>query len=392
MLAPVIGLVLALAPSPVRGQGQMLDYYLVHAGYQRHYVLYVPASYRSTNSTPLVVNLHGDGCNAATQNRWSGMNVLAEQNGFLVVYPEAIGGYWLGNADRSDPYDDCGFVDDVVSQVCSNYSVNISRVYTTGFSAGSVMSFILIVKSPYTYAAAACVSGPRPYALGTTTRPYAPTNTPATPSRPFPLLQVHGTGDKRIPYSGGLSYGWTWPPCEQVVTDFVTNNHCGSTPTVTNLPDTYPTDGCTVQLLTYTNGDTYLDREGNPRQAEVLFYRVVGGGHSWPADFVTSYPSHCYPVNHDINLSTNIWNFFSRHAVAAMPGGRFDSLSYSSVTGFHFTFRDAALGQPYRIQASPSLAGGGWTNLTNFTYTGPVVITDTSATSGPKRFYRAISP
>jgi polyhydroxybutyrate depolymerase len=355
-------------------------------------VLYVPSGYTPGNSSPLVVNLHGDGGTAARQNRYSGMDAVAEQNGFLVVYPEAIGVYWLGNTDRTDPYDDCGFVDDVVSQVCSNYSVNISRVYTTGFSAGSVMSFILIVKSPYTYAAAACVSGPRPYALGTTTRPYAPTNTPATPSRPFPLLQVHGTGDKRIPYSGGLSYGWTWPPCEQVVTDFVTNNHCSLTPTVTNLPNINPTDDCTVQLLTYTNGDTYLDREGNPRQAEVLFYRVVGGGHSWPADFVTDYYPWNLPVNHDINASTEIWNFFSRHAVAAIPSGRFEGFTFSPGTGFSFTFRDAGMGARYRIQASPSLAGGSWANLTNFTYAGPIMITDPDSTGTTRRFYRGVSP
>jgi len=35
--------------------------------------------------------------------------------------------------------------------------------------------------------------------------------------------------------------------------------------------------------------------------------------------------------------------------------GRFTNLSYSPVMGFSFIFRDGTVGQPYRIQFSPSL-------------------------------------
>ena len=72
--------------------------------------------------------------------------------------------------------------------------------------------------------------------------------------------------------------------------------------------------------------------------------------------------------------------------------GRFSDPAYSSVTGFSCTFSDATLGQPYRIQTSPSLAAGSWPDLTNFTYTGPTVITDASAVSTTNTFYRAVTP
>jgi hypothetical protein len=39
-----------------------------------------------------------------------------------------------------------------------------------------------------------------------------------------------------------------------------------------------------------------------------------------------------------------------------------------------------------------SLAAGSWTDFTNFTYTGPSVITDTSTIATPKKSYRAVSP
>ena len=75
-----------------------------------------------------------------------------------------------------------------------------------------------------------------------------------------------------------------------------------------------------------------------------------------------------------------------------VAGGQFGGLVYLPGSGFSCTLSDATLGQPYRIQTSPSLAAGSWTNLTNFTYTGPIALTDTSAVTAPKRFYRAVTP
>ncbi len=72
--------------------------------------------------------------------------------------------------------------------------------------------------------------------------------------------------------------------------------------------------------------------------------------------------------------------------------GRFSNLIYSPATGFSSTFSDGTVGQPYRIQTSPSLAVGPWTDLTNFIYAGPVVITDASAVSTTNTFYRAVTP
>jgi hypothetical protein len=71
-------------------------------------------------------------------------------------------------------------------------------------------------------------------------------------------------------------------------------------------------------------------------------------------------------------------------------GGRFSSLAYSPTTGFRCTFRDATAGEPYRVQASPSLAIVSWTDVTNFTYTNPITITDSNSIGTAKRFYRAV--
>ena len=50
------------------------------------------------------------------------------------------------------------------------------------------------------------------------------------------------------------------------------------------------------------------------------------------------------------------------------------------------------MGQPYRIQVSSSPANGSWTDFTNFTCTGAVVMNEVSAAGTTNRFYRAITP
>jgi hypothetical protein len=76
----------------------------------------------------------------------------------------------------------------------------------------------------------------------------------------------------------------------------------------------------------------------------------------------------------------------------APRGGRLASPMFSPITGFNFGFQDGSIGQPYRIQSSTSLTNGGWTDLTNFTYNGPLSVTDTSTITLPRKFYRAVTP
>jgi hypothetical protein len=70
--------------------------------------------------------------------------------------------------------------------------------------------------------------------------------------------------------------------------------------------------------LVRLNRVNYLDAAGNARPAEVLLYRIQNGGHNWPGD-TTGWPGFAVPVNYDISASNEIWNFFSRHEVAAIP-------------------------------------------------------------------------
>jgi hypothetical protein len=88
----------------------------------------------------------------------------------------------------------------------------------------------------------------------------------------------------------------------------------------------------------------------------------------------------------------NLVSAYAAKANLGAAGGQFGSLAYSPTTGFRCIFSNATIGQPYRVQTSPSLAGSSWTDITNFNYVGPIVITDTSAPATTNRFYRAVTP
>jgi hypothetical protein len=93
------------------------------------------------------------------------------------------------------------------------------------------------------------------------------------------------------------------------------------------------------------------------------------------------------------NAYGSVTSFVAQLTVTVPPNpGRFAHPSYSPDTGLSFIFRDATLGQHYRIQTSPSLADGSWTDWQSFTYTGPVGLMDVGATDAERRFYRAVSP
>jgi len=50
---------------------------------------------------------------------------------------------------------------------------------------------------------------------------------------------------------------------------------------------------------------TYTECNGD---SEIIFYKVIDGGHTWPGAGNAGYPTG--PTNQDIDASLEIWNFF----------------------------------------------------------------------------------
>ena len=64
----------------------------VSSGQKREYLLYVPRSYDWSKPTALVISLHGAGMWGAAQKETSQWNRVADEHGFIVVYPSGEGG------------------------------------------------------------------------------------------------------------------------------------------------------------------------------------------------------------------------------------------------------------------------------------------------------------
>jgi polyhydroxybutyrate depolymerase len=280
---------------------------LESGGMERCYLLYVPPSLDRSQPAPLVVNIHGFASNPRIQVATTRWNDIADREGLAVVYPQGTSFplRWNTNPATNSPVDDVQFFDDLMAELDRVLTIDRRRVYLTGFSNGGGMTNRLICGPETWVTAAATVSGFY-VDLGETCRP----------GRPVPLITFHGTADPIVPYAGGevhllpslpvlnpaASPSLTAVGVEDWLAGWAERNSCDPTPQALP-PGTLPAD---------THGVRYTGcRDG----AEVVFYTIDGGGHTWPGS--TKYGIGYYSRTDATGL---IWEFFKAHTPAHSPG------------------------------------------------------------------------
>src|SRR3954452_59760 len=143
------------------GRWQRFDY-SGPAGSRRFFV-YTPAGYTLDQRVPMVVMLHGCTQIPADSAAGTGWNVLADQQTFVVLYPEQTIGdnllscwNWFLPEHQARGSGEAGIIAGITGQVLASdtrWNIDPGRVYACGISAGGAMAVILGATSPDLYAA-----------------------------------------------------------------------------------------------------------------------------------------------------------------------------------------------------------------------------------------------
>ena len=272
---------------------------MVHDARDRPYLLHVPPT-ATPDAMPLVVELHGRGTDAAVFDRLTGFGRLADEAGFVLALPSAIGEVWNDGRDpTAAPVDDVGYLAAVIDDVAARLPIDRRRVYVVGMSNGATMAGRLACELPDRIAAIAQVAGTA--AVGVVAGCH--------PGRPLPVLQVHGSADRYARYDGGPPQGpltravLRRPGGRSVGVEawaqyWLARNGVRGGPVVEPIPP-----------------DTTIRRwQGSSPASDVVFYRVEGGGHTWPGSTFHLPQMLFGPTSHTFSATRVSWAFLAAHS------------------------------------------------------------------------------
>jgi polyhydroxybutyrate depolymerase len=254
----------------------------------RSYAVYLPSP--SDTQRPMLIYFHGAGGFAWPEIQHSGFLEVANENNFILVYPQAS--IWdhpdipSWNVVEFNPVDDIGFVKEMFTNLVSDFPVDEKRVYASGMSSGGYMTYYVAFNMGEKLTAIAPVAG----------LPTSFVSMPQALQCKLPLMHIHGTIDATVSYFGG-DYSVS---VDSTIAFWTRNNGCVISPVITEMPDIYPNDGSTVTVYTYESPYFHKD---------VKLYKINNGGHSWPGEAGDPY------TNRDFDVEKEIWNFFKMYAI-----------------------------------------------------------------------------
>lgn len=272
-------------------------------GRLRQYRLYVPPSLTRAEPVPLLFVLHGGGGDAPGMERLtrSGFHVLADEAGFVVVYPEGVDKHWNDGRDLDDTasqanIDDIAFIVALIDHLDQAYPIDRTRVYATGISNGGFMSYRLACELSDQIAGIAAVAANMSDALASTCQP----------ARPVAVMIITGTDDPLVPFEGGdvrvlrQTRGHVLSTADTAAF-WRQQNGCDGPLEVEQLPDRDPDDHTRVSR------ETSAGCAGG-RRVEVVV--VDGGGHTWPGGAPYLHRWLIGRTSRDIDANGLIWSFF----------------------------------------------------------------------------------
>jgi polyhydroxybutyrate depolymerase len=254
---------------------------LLVRGQSRTYLLHTPKSYKVGQPMPLVLAFHGYGSQGKDLAQATGLSDVAEEQGFLVAYPDGLDRRWnVATGLGASETDDMAFVNALIQQLAKIRTVDPKRIYAVGVSNGGFLVQQLACQSSGSIAAFATVASTL----------LEPLQSSCHPARPVSILMINGTSDQKVPWDGGDRPYGELLAVPATIQFWREHNQCREQPQIRLNPN---------QRVAI---DRYVSCQNG---AEVELVSLKGVGHLWPRGGSGA--------NQLINGSQESWNFFQRH-------------------------------------------------------------------------------
>lgn len=262
------------------GPGEFID-----GGYKLHsqslkYMLYLPPG-SGDRELPLVVMLHGCSQEPGDFAAGTGMNQLAREQGFVVLYPAQSPAAnpsrcwnWFDDGHQQRNSGEPGLIADLTRDIIVRYGIDSRRVYIAGLSAGGAMATIVADSYPEIFAAVGVHSGlPRGAASSMMEAVAVMRAGRATPAainrqtRLVPTIVFHGDQDRTVHPRNG----------EQVMSAVLSRMNGSSAVEITHGSRRNIEQGIASGGRRYTRSTFRNDSGGIVAE----HWLVHGAGHAW---------------------------------------------------------------------------------------------------------------
>ena len=256
---------------------------LVDQGQTRTYYLHTPAA--ASHPLPLVVALHGSGMQGKEMAEQTALNRLADQEGFVVVYPDGLKKKW--NVSGKAPENNVTFVHTLIQQLQRTRSIDPQRIYVVGLSNGGILAQKLACEAPEHIAAIATVAASLPTQFAAHCQA----------EKPIAMLMVNGTADTIVPWQGGsepkvrVGRNLSIPSIPTVAQFWQQHNVCVAPAQVQQV-------SAQVEVTHYPICQA---------QSEVMLVALKGAGHIWSGGSYGQSPFG--------DTTQRVWQFLQRHTL-----------------------------------------------------------------------------
>ena len=299
----------------------------------RTYIVHLPKGYDPAQKYPVVILLHGMNQEAGDMERLTRFDELADKSSIIAVYPSALHGRWnvgvrapqrqpmqspMGRGRRggfgfpggypgggypggsqrqgrdeeqnqTPQADDIAFLNRMLDQMATKYTLDAARIYAAGLSEGGLMAIKVGCSMADRIAAIAPVGAAMPKTMV------------CLPSRPVSVVMINGTSDPVVPHDGGTEHNLQLPvvSVEDSAKAWARIDRCAEKPTKTKLP-AQEKGGMETKVETY---------DGCQQSAQVASYSVKGGGNTWPGGEQYEVEKQVGKTSQDLNANATIWTF-----------------------------------------------------------------------------------